>query len=220
MDLELTKSAIPKDFPVGRLRLTRMLGARKATGATRVLPPLMARAGGPQPKWRTGQTQDSSRRSIQAKLDGGTLAQWAAAKHAPESAPRTNTSPMMTESTPAFGETSVEQGSGTTRDANVTKAAAVKPSFAGVIHQRARALLRGPKIPKPPKVSVPKGAKVASDPFTAAGLGAIGAAAGFGTSVLLQKGVNAVRSMIWKNMTAKEKAYYLLRKVKGMAGLA
>jgi hypothetical protein len=123
---------------------------------------------------------------------------------------------MMTEGTPQFGEANVTAGTGSTRDANVTKAAAASPSFAGVIHRRAKALLRGPKIPKPKPIP---GVKVAADPLTAAGLGAIGAAAGFGTSILLQKGVNAVRSMIWKNMTAKEKAYYLLRRVKGLAGL-
>ncbi len=212
----MNKDAIPQSFPVGRIRLIRMLAARKATGATRALPPLMARAGGPQPKWRMGQSQGDVKRSIQARMEGGTFAQWAASRHAPEATPRTSTGPMMTEGTPSFGETNVTAGSGSTRDANVTKAAAVRSSFAGVIHQRAKALLKGPKVPKPKPIP---GVKVAADPLTAAGLGAIGAAAGFGTSLALQKGMNVIRGMIWKNMTAKEKAYHLLRRAKGMVGL-
>jgi len=228
---------VPAGFPVGRLRLTRMLAARKSMGATRTLPPLMARAGGGAPaRWKPGQTQDQERRSIQARLEGGTLAEWAASRKAPASVPRPTQDPHIPDGVPPFANVHVSEGTGTVRDANVQKAAgavellkqALGPtSFGGAIARRDVALGKR-RQPDRPRISratgaatfraqLPKkteGAKLASDPMSAALLGSIGAMAGFATSAALQKGMNTVREMIWKHMTPMDKAKLLLRRAK------
>lgn len=57
--------------------------------------------------------------------------------------------------------------------------------------------------------------KKATDPLTAAGLGALGGASGWAASMALQRGMNLAKRVIWKHMSAKQKAKYLLKKVFG-----
>lgn len=199
-------SFVPSQFPVGRLRLTGMLSARRS-GSTRALPPLLARAGGTPPRWKPGQTLQGEHRQIGARMEGGTLSQWAASK-----APDVQPAARAPQESHAVAEMQVRP------EVQVEKAAA-EPSFAHAIRRGARALLRGPKVPKPNRALVPPGAKVAADPLTAAGLGAIGAASGFFTSFALQQGINQARAMMWRNLTAREKAAIILGRLKQALGV-
>lgn len=49
-----------------------------------------------------------------------------------------------------------------------------------------------------------------ADALAAAALGAIGGAAGWATTLALQKGMNTAKRFIWKQMTPTQKAKYLL----------
>ena len=49
-----------------------------------------------------------------------------------------------------------------------------------------------------------------ADALAAAGLGAIGGAAGWATTLALQKGMNSAKRFIWKHMTPTQRAKYLL----------
>jgi len=62
--------------------------------------------------------------------------------------------------------------------------------------------------------------KMAVDPLTTAGLGAIGGASGWMASMALQKGMNVAKRIIWKHMSPAQKAKYLLKKVFGPRGMA
>ena len=57
--------------------------------------------------------------------------------------------------------------------------------------------------------------KKATDPVSAAALGAIGGASGWAASMALQRGMNLAKKIIWKHMSARQKAKYLLKKVFG-----
>jgi len=52
-----------------------------------------------------------------------------------------------------------------------------------------------------------------SDVLAGATLGAIGGAAGWGLSRLLQRGMTVAKRMVWKHMTPEQKARYLLKKI-------
>lgn len=136
----MDKNALPKNFPAGNLRLTRMLSARGRTGATRALPPLMARTG-PRMAYRPGSTLAKDERTLRAHADGGTLAQWSATRPGAEMSPAVQ-APVQAPEMPAAPAPEVKAASATT-------------SFA-------RAIVSGPKVPKPPKSRIPAGAKLAT----------------------------------------------------------
>lgn len=60
--------------------------------------------------------------------------------------------------------------------------------------------------------------KKSADPLSAAALGAIGGASGWAASMALQKGMTTAKRLIWKHMSVRQKAKYLIGKAFGPKG--
>lgn len=120
-------SAVPKGFPVGRLRLSRQLGDSLRRGGAPSLRrpiPLISPYGGPAPKWDGKAPVENVRETIRARGEGGTLRQFVTAKTHPTELKTQYPPQMSTMQTPSeFSNPEVQRGQGVTRDADVSKAA-------------------------------------------------------------------------------------------------
>ena len=117
---------VPKNFPVGRLRLSKQLGEslRRGGGPSLRRPiPFISPYGGQAPKWDGKMPFENVRENIRSR-EGGTLRQFIAAKNAPTELKTQYPPHMSTMQTPTeFANPHVQQGQGVTRDADVQKAA-------------------------------------------------------------------------------------------------
>lgn len=185
----MNKNALPREFPVGRLRglLHSVSPAARHRSPFLPRPQLISPYGGPVPKHRSLQDLWKDQRNLAARNEG-TLGQFVAAKDRP-TAIRSQPGPQLsTASIPPDIQPNVEvrQGTGAVRDADVSKAAWAREAV---------------------KTSVSKGKAVdprilAVDPSERHLLPALS----------LQAGMGEARKLMWKHMSPVQRSNYLLRK--------
>jgi hypothetical protein len=122
------KGGIPRNFPIGRLRLSQHLteSFRHRTGPTiRALPPLLRIHGGQAPRWETSSI-DRARETIGARARGP-LSEFLAAKSKPQTLTTQSGPQLSTQKLPLdLEQANVSSGSGRTREAEPAKAASEK----------------------------------------------------------------------------------------------
>ncbi len=182
----MKKDAFPKEFPVGRLR--GLLHSVSPAGRNR--PPFLPRPqlitpfGGPVLRNRNLAGLDHDRQTLSARGDG-TLSQIVAAKSSPTSI-RGNGPELGTGSPPlGMADIRVQQGSGTVRDANVSKAAWAREA----IKTAAKKKKIDPRL-------------LAIDPSDQH----------LTPALSLQAGMGQVRKLMWKHMDPKARSNYVMRK--------
>lgn len=120
---------MPQNFPVNRIRLSKVLGgiAQGAPARGRALPPLNRTYAGKPPAW-DGKGSLESVRNIIASRRGGTLQQTMTQLRGGKGSAgdiKTHLDPHMDTTSHPINrdEVQVEKGNGSTRDADVSKAA-------------------------------------------------------------------------------------------------
>lgn len=117
---------LPRNFPVGNIRLSQHLNrAVRGNPLSRQIP-LIAPFSGPAPRWDGHEPMENISRALQARK-GGTIQEFIAAKTHPTELKGQQPPHLSTQSLPpeVMTEPKVEGGSGTVRDAEGAKAASL-----------------------------------------------------------------------------------------------
>ena len=143
------RGGIPKNFPVGRLRLSSYLSEtfrhKGSPPSSRTLPPLLSMHGGQAPRWETSSI-DHARQTISARGQG-TLSQFVAAKSSPKSLTTGRGPELSTQKLPPDLESiEVSRGAGVARDAEPGKSASEKTAASAL--DPALALQHGMNVAK------------------------------------------------------------------------
>lgn len=117
---------IPKNFPVGNIRLSQHLNRAVRGNPLSRQVPLIAPFSGPAPRWDGRAPIRNIHKAIQAR-EGGTLRQFVTARTHPTELKTQQPPHLSTQSLPpeVMSDPKVEGGSGTVRDAEPAKAASL-----------------------------------------------------------------------------------------------